>query len=156
MHHGTPFGEGILATRIFLMQVSVFLLLLWIKRQKLHYVIPQLNSQIQAKFLQIYFNEEYTGKKNKSVLKEHSLLMGYNYWEDFGTFQQGLFFTQKRQQDGTQIPFLQISGIEPSTPGPSHLDSHHSQQRGSSSYRTTCLTGFRYLKLDKTSPTPGT
>lgn len=63
MHHGTPFGEGMLATRIFLMQVSVFLLLLWIKRQKLHYVIPQLNSQIQAEFLQIYFNEEYTGKK---------------------------------------------------------------------------------------------
>lgn len=64
MHHGTHFGEGILATRIFLMQVSVFPPLLWIKKCNVCillcncYVMPSHSLiEIQAEFLQIYFNE---------------------------------------------------------------------------------------------------
>lgn len=31
-----------------------------------------------------------------------------------------IFLIEMHQEDGIQTPFLQISGIEPSTPGPSH------------------------------------
>lgn len=102
MHHGTHFGEGVLATRIFLMQVSVFPPLLWIKKCNVCfllcncYVMPSHSLIVKSKqnFYKFTLMNNIQEKK-KSVPKEPSLLMGYNYWEDSGTFQQGRFFSQK-------------------------------------------------------------
>lgn len=47
IHNGTPFGKGMIATRIFLVQVSVFLLL-WIKRCT-NYVMSSHNVIVKSK-----------------------------------------------------------------------------------------------------------